>query len=155
MVDVSGSMNAEISAKSKMNRQDAASGIAILLRECCEKTDVFTFSDHLKFVPNRHGMALRDAINMSQGHSGTYLGRALTCVAGAITPDKPIDRLIVITDEQSHDPIPKMPIKHCYVINVGTYQNGIQNNGQWLTINGFSENVIDYILEIEKESRDS
>lgn len=36
--------------------------------------------------------------------------------------------------------------------DVGISQNGIKNNGQWLTVNGFSEYVIDYIMEIEKEN---
>ena len=61
------------------------------------------------------------------------------------------DRLIVITDEQSHDPLPGMPAgasKH-YVINVAAYQNGIGYGNGWNHINGWSEAVIDYVRATE------
>jgi 60 kDa SS-A/Ro ribonucleoprotein len=75
MLDVSGSMDAPISAKSDMQRIDAACGVAILLRELCESVEVLTFSDKVVQVPARRGFALRDAIVTSQQHSGTYMGR--------------------------------------------------------------------------------
>ena len=37
-----------------------------------------------------------------------------------------------------------------YIANVGSYQNGI-NSGDWLTITGFSESMVDYIRESEKQ----
>jgi hypothetical protein len=147
LVDVSGSMGHAISAKSKMSRLDAAYGIAILLKEICIKIGIASFSNELVPVPPRQGMALRDAIEHSQSHQQTNLGRSL---AQVIQSD--FDRCIVITDEQSHDAMPKMSIPRCYIINVGTYENGIKNDGHWHIINGFSENVIDYIIEYEKAS---
>ena len=60
-----------------MRRTDAAYGLAILLREIAEKVTIYTFSDHAKLVAPRRGMALRDALDASQPHSGTYLGEAL------------------------------------------------------------------------------
>src|SRR5215468_7456559 len=100
LVDVSGSMDAQLSRRSEMRRNDAAYGLAVLLREIAQKVSIYSFSDNLVRVPNRSGFALRDAINASQPHSGTYLGKAL----GEIKES--YDRLIVITDEQSHDPVP-------------------------------------------------
>src|SRR6185436_14999830 len=77
LVDVSGSMDSPLSSKSEMRRVDAANGLAVLLREIAEQVSVYTFSERLVQVPARRGFALRDAIEHSQPHSGTYLGRAL------------------------------------------------------------------------------
>ncbi len=150
LVDVSGSMDYALSSKGVNKRMDAAAGLAILLREVCQNTEFWTFSERLVLVPPRQGMALRDAIVNSQPHSSTYLGNALKALNDKINPALKIDRVIVITDEQAHDVPPRMNIEKCYVINVGTSENGIKNDGQWLTINGFSEACIDYIQEVEK-----
>ncbi len=58
-----------------MHRTDAAYGLAILLREIAEKVTIYTFSEEAKRVPSRRGMALRDALDQSQPHAGTYLGQ--------------------------------------------------------------------------------
>jgi 60 kDa SS-A/Ro ribonucleoprotein len=144
MVDVSGSMNAPLSRRSEMNRVDAAYGLAILLREIAEKVSLFTFSNGAKLVPARRGFALRDALETSQPHGGTNLGAALVTVQDEV----PIyDRLIVITDEQSHDRV-AAPRNRGYVINVASAQNGV-GYGSWTHIDGFSESVVDYIRELE------
>ena len=145
LVDVSGSMEAPLSRRSEMRRTDAAYGLAILLREIAEKATIFTFSDQTKLVAPRRGMALRDALNASQPHSGTYLGKALAeveaeCRAGYV-------RLIVITDEQSHDNVPA-PRGKGYVVNVASNANGV-GYGAWTHIDGWSEAVVDYIAELE------
>lgn len=144
LVDVSGSMNHPLSSKSKMTRLDAACAMAILLRECCEKVIIASFSERLMPIPSRHGMALRDAITLSQQHQGTYLGRAIQYFQ-----NETYDRFIVITDEQSHDEIPPMLKGRNYILNIGTYENGIGNKNQWTTISGFSEVSIDFIRELE------
>src|SRR5690242_17239490 len=76
LVDVSGSMDAPLSRRSEMRRNDAAYGLAVLLREIAEQVSIYTFSDRLARVPSRQGFALRDALNASQAHNGTYLGKA-------------------------------------------------------------------------------
>lgn len=151
LVDVSGSMNYPISGKSDTSRMDAASGLSILLREVCEKVEFYSFSCQIIPIPNRQGMALRDAIIKSQPHSSTFLGAALQYVSNKRNKSIVVDRIVVITDEQANDVPPKMNIEKCYVLNVGCYENGIKNNGEWFTINGFSQNSIDYISEIESE----
>ena len=151
LVDVSGSMENKISSKSDMSNMDAACAIAILLREICEEVEIFSFSNQLALIPSRHGMALRDGIINSQPHSSTILGQALRTLISHRKPGIKIERIIVITDEQSHDIPPKMGINKCYIINTATNENGIKNNGEWLTINGFSEYVVDYITELENE----
>ena len=77
LVDVSGSMESSISSRSEMRRSDAGYGLAILLREIAEKVTIYTFSEDAKRVASRRGMALRDALDQSQPHGGTYLGKAL------------------------------------------------------------------------------
>jgi hypothetical protein len=141
LVDVSGSMDAPLSRKSEMRRNDAAYGLAVLLREIAEDVDVYSFSDKLVYVPARRGFALRDAINHSQTHGGTYLGRALEQVPGKY------DRVVVITDEQTADAVPH-PKGVGYVINVASYKNGV-GYGQWTHIDGWSESVIEYIRAVE------
>jgi hypothetical protein len=145
LVDVSGSMEAPLSRRSEMRRTDAAYGLAILLREIAEKVTIYTFSDDAKLVPSRRGMALRDALEASQPHSGTYLGKAIAQVEGECRSG--YDRLIVITDEQSHDTVPA-PRGKGYAINVASNQNGV-GYGAWTHIDGWSEAVVDYIAELE------
>lgn len=142
LVDVSGSMTAALSGRSEMLRTDAAYGLAVLLREIAEEAIVYTFSDTLKRVPARRGFALRDALDQSQPHGGTQLGAAL----GKI--DERYDRLIVITDEQSHDRVPA-PNGRGYMVNVASYRNGV-GYGPWTHIDGWSESVVEYIRELER-----
>ncbi len=143
LVDVSGSMVAPLSRRSEMLRTDAAYGLAVLLREIGEDVSVYSFSDELKRIPARRGFALRDAIDVSQPHGGTYLGKALSEIA------EPYDRLIVITDEQSHDTVPSPKAKG-YMINVASFKNGV-GYGKWTHIDGWSDSVIEYIRELERE----
>lgn len=144
LVDVSGSMDSPISAKSDLRRIDAACGLAMLARELCAQVAIVTFSDRAVEVAPRRGFALRDAIVQSQPHSSTYLGAAVSAVI-----QNPHDRLIVITDEQSHDPVPN-PLAKGYVINVAAYKNGV-GYGAWTHIDGWSEAVFDFIREAENE----
>lgn len=144
LIDVSGSMDWGISAKSGLKRYDAANGLAILARELCEQVAVYSFSNNTVRIPDRRGFALRDAIANSQQHCGTYLGGAVK----HINENEVYDRLIVLTDEQSHDAVPN-PKGKGYMVNVASYQNGI-GYGAWTHIDGWSEAVLDYIYEYEK-----
>jgi hypothetical protein len=144
LVDVSGSMTAPLSRRSEMQRTDAAYGLAVLLREIGEKVAVFSFSDNLVEVPARRGFALRDAIDASQRHNGTYLGKAVE----ELNRKEKYDRLIVITDEQAHDTVPA-PNGKGYVINVASYKNGV-GYGKWTHIDGWSESIIEYIRSLEQ-----
>ena len=148
LVDVSGSMESPISHRSEMLRSDAGYGLAILLREIAEKVSIYTFSNHAIRVPARRGMALRDALNNSQPHAGTYLGAALSHIE--TDSREGYDRIIVITDEQSRDSVPA-PRGNGYVINVASSRNGV-GYGAWTHVDGWSEAVIDYIAALEASS---
>ena len=97
-------------------------------------------------VPSRQGFALRDALHASQPHGSTYLGRALQGI------EEHYDRLIVITDEQSHDAVPN-PRARGYMLNVASYQNGVGYaewlHGFWTHIDGWSDSTIEYIRAAE------
>lgn len=146
LVDVSGSMDWQLSSKSDLKRIDAACALAILVRGIADECRVFSFSQQVVEVPPRSGMALSDAILRSQPHGGTYLGAAVKAVKNSV-PDA--DRLIVITDEQSHDVVGG-PVGRGYMINVSSEKNGV-GYGDWTRITGFSEAVVQYIQAIEAE----
>ena len=144
VVDVSGSMfGAKVSAKSDLDRFDAAAALAVLCRELCEEIEIYSFSNTLARVPPRRGFALVDAIHRSQSHSGTDLYTAITNLNNGTE----YDRCIVLTDEQSFSRPPDPKIKG-YIINVAAYEHGIDNK-EWVNINGFSEAVFDFIREYE------
>jgi hypothetical protein len=146
LIDVSGSMDAPMSAKSEMNRIHAASSIAVLAREICEEVEVYTFSNDLKKVPNIHGFGLIDKIWNSQQHGGTRLWESIRKIDDGVK----YDRLIVFTDEQAHDSYGNFKTSgKLYVVNVGSYQNGVAYD-RGVHIDGFSEKVIDFIMEYEK-----
>lgn len=143
LVDVSGSMDGQLSAKSDMTRMDAAAAMASLIRG---NKRVFAFSSTTMEVPARNGMAGIDAIKNSMVHGGTSLGEAVNYVSARMRAP---DRLIVITDEQSHDRVPKPNVKHAYMINVASYKNGVGYGNGWIHLDGFSEGVIRYMHAME------
>jgi 60 kDa SS-A/Ro ribonucleoprotein len=150
LVDVSASMVAPLSRRSEMLRTDAAYGLAVLLRETAEKVSVYTFSNEAKRIPARRGFALRDAMESSMQHGGTHLAAALESVWSDL--GNTYDRIVVVTDEQSHDrvfpPRGKSSVKG-YMINVASAKNGV-GYGAWSHIDGWSESVIEYIRELER-----
>lgn len=144
LVDVSGSMDVPLSAKSDMNRIDAAAALASIINGDLR---VFTFSNHLVEVAPRRGMAGVDAIKSSQPHGGTALAGAIKLVNGF-----PHDRLIVITDEQATDDrVPTPVAKRAYMVNVGSYKNGV-GYGKWTHLDGFSEGILRWIHAYENDT---
>jgi 60 kDa SS-A/Ro ribonucleoprotein len=151
VVDVSGSMNYKLSKKGETTRMDAATGLAILLRVKAEEFSIATFSDSCVELPPRRGFALRDTIVSSQAHSGTYLKRALSQLTEKDEWRK-LERLIVITDEQSHDGILPAWTPRAYVVNVAPYKHGVSYGNRWTHIDGWSERIVDYLAAIEAEA---
>lgn len=146
VVDVSGSMyGTKVSAKSDLDRADAAFALAILCREICEEVEIWAFANDAVRVAPRRGFALAEAIKNANG-GGTHLGNSLRTIKRTGVK---ADRYIVITDEQSYDRPEAPAAKNGYILNVGSYQNGV-NHDAWTTITGFSEAVLDYIQAAEK-----
>lgn len=147
LVDISGSMYWDnVSQKSELKRSDAAAALAVLVREIADDCSVYTFDNSCRKVAPRRGFALIDAIHKSGG-GGTQLGAAVRKVCQS----EKFDRLIVITDEQSHDRVQtNLPNgARGYMVNVASYKNGVGYGGSWTNITGFSENLIRYIQELE------
>lgn len=142
LVDHSGSMNDRLSRRAVLTRFDVASGLAILLREVCEHVEIVNFSTRPWSVAPRRGFALRDALLPGEW-GGTYTER------GKQTADAlGYDRLVIITDEQSHQALSN-PNGTGYVVNVGAYRHGI-GYGAWTHIDGWSEGVVRYIAAVER-----
>lgn len=141
LVDVSGSMDDRMSGKSELKRIDAAAALASIIKS--DELLVYTFSEDIKQVPARRGMAGIDAVIRSQPHGGTDLGGALKVLNEKVR----YDRIIVITDEQSATMVPG-PKGKGYLINVASNKNGV-GYGPWIHIDGFSERVINFIQEFE------
>jgi hypothetical protein len=142
LVDVSGSMQARMSARSDLTRMDAACTLAAIIPG---ELRVFSFSGRTVEVPARRGMAGVDAIRGSQPHGSTMLGDAVATVNRL-----PHDRLIVITDEQSHQAVPAPAARHAYMIDVASAKNGV-GYGRWTHIDGFSEAVLRFVREAEPD----
>lgn len=139
LVDISPSMHATLSSRSELTREDVACSLAMIAREMFEDVRIFSFADNRVEVPARRGFSLRDAIKNSQPSNGTLLGKALQGLPAH-------DRLIVITDEESHDPVPQMK---GYMINIASTQHGV-GYGKWTHINGWSDKVLDYVALYER-----
>jgi hypothetical protein len=140
LVDVSGSMDFRLSARSDLTRLDAAATLASVIPG---DVRIFSFSQEVVEVPPRRGMAGVDAVVRSQLHAGTLLGKAVERMNAL-----PHDRLIVVTDEQSQDAVPEPRAAKAYMVNVASARNGV-GYGRWVHIDGFSEAVLGFIREHE------
>ena len=78
------------------------------------------------------------------------MSRSLAVMAARHT----LERLIVITDEQSHDGILAAWTAKAYVVNVAPYKHGLSYRDGWTHIDGWSERVVDYIAAAEAETAD-
>jgi len=134
-------MDAKLSAKSDLRRVDAAATLASIIPGTVR---VLTFSNRTVEIPARLGMAGVDAVINSQSHGGTDLGGAVLA-ANRLKAD----RLIVISDEQSHTPVPDPEAERAYMINVASNRNGV-GYGRWTQVDGFSEAVLRFISEHER-----
>lgn len=146
LVDGSGSMfGPKVSAKSELDRFDAAVALAMMVREVCENPSVVLFSGTAKEVPARRGFGLKEVLYKQAERGGTNTQHALRYIQANFKPD----RIILITDEQSHQKIEQPSGYKGYVVNVANYQNGI-GYGAWTHIDGWSEAVLDYIITSEQ-----
>ena len=162
VVDTSPSMwMAKVSAKSEMNRFEAAAAMAILCREVCEDVAVYAFNEKAYAVAPRRGFALRDAL------SKTRWIASCGGLAVDLANKDGYDRIIVLTDGQWHysdlkagrfggfthegnatvvSPAPLTEL--AYMINVSIMKNGT-GYGKWVSIDGFSEAILQYVAAYE------
>lgn len=172
LADVSGSMDNYMSVctrngfrtNSSMSRMDAMAAMVMYLREMCEDCLIFTFSHRLVEIPSRRGFALRDSIKTSQPSLGTYIGAAVTAVTAPAGRRVPvgtnlnvriegkgvtdIDRILIITDEQSSDRVPSITSARYsgYINNVASNRASIGYDEGWKHLWGFSFSALDWLM---------
>ncbi len=143
VVDNSGSMTwAKLSGRSQMTYSDAACALACVING---RVRTFSYGTEVHEVPHRLGLAGVDAIQQAHTGSWTQLGNAVRAANATNS-----DRIIIITDEQTADPVPPPNAKHGYLINVAANKNGV-GYGPWVHIDGWSEATLRYIREYEAE----
>lgn len=160
IVDVSGSMGGKVSGKSEITRLDAAKALAMLVREVSEQVVIYATagSDYqrkhaTKMVPARRGFALGEAIQQAAhelGGGGIFVAQVMDYV---YEQEKNADRVIVVCDSQDCD-LTRKPdsanafAKRNYLMDVSVEKNGV-GYSKFMVINGFSESLIDYVIEYE------
>jgi len=167
VVDLSGSMRAQMADKSGLERTDVAAAFSVLCRELCENIAVFATAgnDHSRkhatiTVPPRRGFALAEKLRVGGdqeiyrriGQGGIFLKQVTEFVSGTLG-DQDVERCIVITDEQDTDidgtsAKAKLIGKHNYIVNIATNARGI-GYGRFTHINGWSEAVLKFIAAYE------
>jgi len=160
VVDLSGSMRGSLSARSEMDRMDAAISLAMMAKGLCEDVAIYGTAGNdrdrihaTEVMPSaRKGFAVRDALkNMPKriGGGGIFLVQVMDYIDEHET--EAADRVIIFTDEQDCDSPSNNPSKAKllgskanYIVNIANYENGIAYD-KWTHINGFSEAVLEYI----------
>lgn len=148
VLDVSGSMDSAMSGKGTLLRYEAAAALAALVRGMAVSCRIFVYNHQLREVPNVKGLGLLQAVQNCVGGSTETAG-ALRKV-NDLCPD--VDRVILLTDEQSSDGIHRLWAKYGYIINVAPYKHGLETTGGWVRVSGFSERIIDWIQQHEANS---
>ncbi len=161
VVDVSGSMQEKLNAKSTMRRLDTAAAMTVLAREMCEEPVIYVTagSDSRQvhktaLVPSRRGFSLAETITGSlrtMGGGGIFLTQCLTAVLEA---EQAADRVIIFTDEVdcdhklNPDQAPAFGKTANYLVNVAIEARGIAYN-KFVHINGWSQSFMSFIAAYE------
>lgn len=142
LVDTSVSMQATISDRSQVCRYEAAAALAAMVNGDAR---LFSFASDVGELEFRRGLACIDAIEVGQFGHGTNIGMAVRHAQRS----GHFDRIIVVTDMQSHDRIDPHPGGRGYMVNVAPYDRSVAY-GTWTRIDGFSEQVLRYITAAEQ-----
>lgn len=169
LVDVSGSMNGKLSAKSETRRVDVAAALGGIAREISDDVSVYTFDTSLYRVSkDLRGLPLVRELS----HTGGCTSVA-ECTERAVQDfrdhngQRYPDRVIIVTDAQDNSSyctgwgteydvarMIKLPkASRGYIVNVGAQKNAVDYtlNSGWTTVYGWSDNIIKYIAATEKE----
>jgi len=161
VVDVSGSMQAPISQKSRVNRMEAAASLAVLAAETAERITIYatagSWSEHKTArVANVRGFGMADKILESKqrlGGGGIFTRQCLDYIKKDMNGEVP-DRIIVFSDSQDCDTnnrkTPDTFGKNNYIVDVSSHTHGVNYKGVWTAeISGWSENLLTYIRGFE------
>lgn len=130
LVDRSGSMQAPLSARSDLNRADAAAvfGTAVAMR--CESADLVAFGTGSEVVPFSRGDSLLKAIGRFGWMGGTNTAQAVR------RHFQGHGRVVIVTDEQASfswggDPTEQVPARvPVYTWNLAGYERGHGPSGE-------------------------
>ena len=146
LVDVSGSMDAAMSERGTMTRIDAGAGLAVVLREVCERSTVAAFSDQVGILkqPMPRGAGLARIIVECMPHGGTRLAHAVAAFRDAVPG---LDRLVILTDEQGQDGPGGAGGLETFVVNVASTQRGLAWEGRVTRIDGWSGAIVRFLAQ--------
>lgn len=164
IVDVSGSMNAPMSAKSDFSRYDAACAMAMLAANQCEDYEIVCTAgndysrigahEYIKYPQKGFNIfsQIHDT-NKRIGGGGIFTRQCLEWCKGMFR-DQKFDRIIVFSDSQDCDypdkRVPKPFGTYNYICDVSAHTKGVNYRGAWTAeISGFSEHFITFIAAME------
>lgn len=164
IVDVSGSMQAPMSAKSDFSRYDAACAMAMLAANQCEDYEIvctagndYSHTGAHKHIPYpQKGFGIFKQIhdtNAEIGGGGIFTRQCLEWCNDKFKGQK-FDRIIVFSDSQDCDlparRVPKPFGTYNYICDVSAHTKGVNYRGAWTAeISGFSEHFITFIAAME------
>lgn len=161
IVDVSGSMQCQISGRSAFTRLDAGAALAVLANEMCEHSMIWATAgsdwqrEHQTklLVPHR-GFALAGQVRQAAhelGGGGIFTRQCLDHIRSQT--DDYGSRTVIFSDSQDCDNVARAPqpfSPYNYIIDVSSHERGINYSGVWTAeINGWSESFLRYIYELE------
>lgn len=162
VVDVSGSMNSQVSSKSDFSRMNVAAAMAMLAAEMCERVTIYATAGNdstrrhaTELIKPRRGFGLTEEIYKSAhrlGGGGIFTRQCLEYIKGEERTHP--ERIIVISDSQDCDyPDRRVPApfgKQNYVIDVAAHERGVNYKGAWTAeVSGWSEHFLAYIAALE------
>lgn len=164
IVDVSGSMQASMSAKSDFSRYDAACAMAMLAANQCEDYEIvctagndYTHTgahEHIPYPQKGFGIFEQiSATNKNIGGGGIFTRQCLEWCNDKFKGQK-FDRIIIFSDSQDCDVLTKRTPKpfgtYNYICDVSAHTKGVNYRGTWTAeISGFSEHFITFIAAME------
>lgn len=163
IVDVSGSMGAHYSSRSKYTRLDAAAAMAMLAANQCEDFELVCTAgsdasrthktEHIKYPSKGFDIIgqIKDCAR-HLGGGGIFTRQCLEWCKKFIHGE--FDRIIIFSDSQDCDiynkALPKPYGKYNYIVDVSSEKRGICYKGIWTAeVTGFSENFLTFIAGYE------
>jgi len=166
VVDVSGSMEWDVSSKSDLTRLDCAMAMAMLAAEVCDDFELVCTAgydgiregNHAHVPYPRHGFGLIAQISEMAnqlGGGGIFTRQCLEWCKAKFAGTRPFDRIIVFSDSQDCDYpdkcVPQPFGRRNYICDISCCTHGIAYKGLWTAeISGFSEHFLTYIANMEE-----
>lgn len=150
LVDTSGSMTGNMSDRSQLKRQDAATMFGLAMARRCASADVVSFDSGTRVFPAIAGESLLRSLQRWE-KGGYFLGGGTYTQMAVSQHYRGHDRVVVITDEQAHfgDGGVDQAVPHnklFLTFNIGGYQAAhVASSGTRHTIGGLTDAAFDMI----------